>query len=192
MATTRLGQFGVGVEPYAGFQAKIPGRSGVQITRLGQFGVGVERYAGFVAKTAAVEVPDEVPNQPAGGLRAASYRPQYIGQAYGVLPDLIGRARGVVGVVGAAAAVLPSITGSASGSVGEAGDVVANLAFKVRSHGDVGVTANAHVVIQFKAKGSAAHGVQGNAKAQLSIKGCANGRNDADDMTAIVATLMAA
>ena len=143
---------------------------------------------------AGVGAEEEVEQpQPGGGLRP-SYRPTYyyVGEVYGVLPDLIGRAYGVVGVVGAAAAILPAIGGSARGSVGEAGLAVAKVLIKGRVDGDVGVNANARVTIQFKAKASAARGVQGNANAQLSIRGCANGRNDADNMTAIVATLMAA
>lgn len=53
---TRLGQHGVGSEPYGGFSPKTPaavGHNPGRITRLAQFGIGAERYAGFVAKTPA-------------------------------------------------------------------------------------------------------------------------------------------
>src|SRR4051812_24349375 len=62
MATTRLGQFGVGVQPYPGFVAKSdasvsPHDPGV-ITRLGQCGVGLARYGTFLPKgQAAVNAP---------------------------------------------------------------------------------------------------------------------------------------
>jgi hypothetical protein len=130
--------------------------------------------------------------QPGGGRLVAYRRAEYVGQAYGVLPELTGRAYGIVGVVGDAAAILPAIRGSARGDVGEAGEAVAKFAINGRAGGDIGVNADGRAVVQIKAKASAARGVQGDANVQLSIKGCANGRNDADDMTAIVAILMAA
>jgi hypothetical protein len=130
--------------------------------------------------------------QPGGGIRPF-YRPTYyVGQAYGVLPELTGHAYGIVGVVGEADAILPAISGSARGDVGEAGEAVAKVLICGRCGGAIGVNAAGRAVVQIKAKASAARGVQGNANVQLSIKGCAHGRNDADDMTAIVAILMAA
>jgi len=64
VATTRLGQIGVGVQPYPGFDPKDPAPTsgphnpGV-ITRLCQIGVGVSRYGTFQPKSQAeVEVID--------------------------------------------------------------------------------------------------------------------------------------
>jgi len=61
VATTRLGQFGVGVEPYGTFDPKDPAPTSDPhnpglITRLSQFGVGVAKYGTFQPKTEATVV----------------------------------------------------------------------------------------------------------------------------------------
>ena len=61
MATTRLGQFGVGVEPYGTFDPKDPAPTSDPhnpglITRLSQFGVGAAKYGTFEPKIEAVVV----------------------------------------------------------------------------------------------------------------------------------------
>lgn len=63
MATTRLGQIGVGAEPYAGFVAKTATstKGAGHFTRLVQFGIGGAKYAGFVAKTPAEPEPEPEP-----------------------------------------------------------------------------------------------------------------------------------
>jgi len=71
VATTRLGQIGVGVQPYPGFDPKDPApTSGPHdpglITRLSQFGVGAAKYATFLPKSAAV-VPEDDPERNSGG-----------------------------------------------------------------------------------------------------------------------------
>lgn len=71
MATTRLGQIGVGVEPYGTFSPKDPAPStgphnpGL-ITRLAQFGVGVSKYGTFEPKSAAPE-PEPQPTVQSDG-----------------------------------------------------------------------------------------------------------------------------
>lgn len=72
MATTRLGQIGVGVEPYGTFSPKDPAPStgphnpGL-ITRLAQFGVGVSKYGTFQPKSAAPEPEPQPDVQSSGG-----------------------------------------------------------------------------------------------------------------------------
>lgn len=77
MATTRLGQVGVGVQPYPGFapKAEISPRDGAQFTRLGQSAVGVQRYGVFQPKAPAIVV-DQAPARPAydGPDRRRRYR----------------------------------------------------------------------------------------------------------------------
>ena len=119
MAITRLGQIGIGVDGYVGFQPKID-RQG-QFTRLGQFGVGLDRYPGFLPKTPAVQPEEDFRGFP------AVYPAAVEGDAYGVLPSLVGRAFGVVGVVGAASGKLPGLVGEAHGSVGVAGQAFGKL-----------------------------------------------------------------
>lgn len=60
MATTRLGQVGVGVEPYGAgaFAGKAEASGRLNITRLGLMGVPREPYAGFTAKGAAAPSGD--------------------------------------------------------------------------------------------------------------------------------------
>jgi hypothetical protein len=55
MATTRLGQIGVGVEPYGAFAPKTAAGSGHtgQFTRLTQMAIMGQHYPGFAPKTAA-------------------------------------------------------------------------------------------------------------------------------------------
>lgn len=74
MATTRLGQIGVGLQPYAGFAPKADASTGTHnpgvITRLGQCGIGLARYGTFLPKGAAVVVADQY----SGGYRDTSRR----------------------------------------------------------------------------------------------------------------------
>jgi len=65
VSTTRLGQIGVGVQPYPGFDPKDPAPTsgphnpGV-ITRLAQFGIGLSKYGDFQPKVAVQPVVEQV------------------------------------------------------------------------------------------------------------------------------------
>ena len=81
MATTRLGQIGIGVEPYGTFQPKDaapdtdPHNPGL-ITRLGQFGIGLAKYGVFQPKSEAAPEPEptgQVESVGGGGLSWQDY-----------------------------------------------------------------------------------------------------------------------
>lgn len=84
MATTRLGQLGVGVQPYGTFQPKTaapdtdPHNPGV-ITRLGQFGIGLAKYGTFQPKAEAeVTEPPVQEDSGRGGGAGFGRRPELV------------------------------------------------------------------------------------------------------------------
>lgn len=191
MATTRLGQIGIGSEPYAGFAAKVPGRSSAQITRLTQAAIGGRKYAVFQAKTAAAPQPEE---EEFLGFPAIS--PLAIeGDGYGVLPDLFGFGQAVHGIVGRGRGNLSSIVGRGVGDVGVVGIGVVRVAavrgLALGDHGQQGEGVASIKGLDGAASGAiGVHGF-GTGTVLLGIKGTAVGQYD-DEEAAMIALLLAA
>ena len=185
---TRLGQFGVGLDVYPGFDARGQQRDDTRFTRLGAFGVGLDVYPGFLPKTPAVQPAEEFVGFPAISPAVVE------GDAYGVLPRLRGFGRGVHGVVGEAYLLL-SLVGDAVGEVGAAGTAKGRLASlnggAIASHGLAGEARG--VLHHLSASSVGSVGARGAAIATLpGLKGVASGQHEPDDEDAIIAWLLAA
>lgn len=114
----------------------------------------------------------EVPVDGGGGFYPPLQRPfPVIGRGYGILPQLVGEAHGVVGAVAKGAAQL-LVRANAVGVSGQAGNATVTLSLSVAGKGAVGARGTGSGVI-------------------MKFSGTATGQHD-DDEAAVIAILLAA
>jgi hypothetical protein len=129
-----------------------------------------------------------------GGYAPRPLRPYpVVGVGYGVLPQLVGEAHGVVILAGTSVGRVSGLTGAAAGTAGVAGRSTGQILVRAAAIGTRGQVATAAALLKGLSVASA--GVVGTRGAGsgmiIQIKGTATGRHD-DDEAAMMTFLLAA